>query len=564
MDVKHLYEEATNLFSKRGTLMSMWQEMADNFYPQRADFTFRRTIGQDWAGNLTTSYPILTARELSDQIGTMLRPTAKEWFHTITNDPRREDNEAKRWLQWAEQTQRRAMYDRTSGFTRATKEGDADFSAFGQTVISVQLNSNKDGLLYRCWHLRDVVWMENMDGKICCVFRKWKPGCRELKNIFKDKVHRKVDEQVGKTPFLEIECLHMMVEMDMYDGEIDTYDRGPEGYQPARRKANSTERERFKWVSIHYDVLHEHVMEVRACHNKEYVIPRWQTISGSQYAYSPATIAALPEARLLQAMTYTLLEAGEKATNPPMIATIDAVRSDVAIYASGITWVDRDYDEKQGEALRPITQDLRGLPIGVEMNKDSRQMIAQAFFLNKLTLPIRAPEMTAYEVGQRIQEYIRGALPLFEPMEYDYNGGICEETFQLGMRAGLFGSPQDLPKSLRGAEINFRFESPLHDAIEAQKGQKFLEVKALLADAVALDPTAQYMLDVKVALRDAMNGVGVPAKWIPSEADVEAAAGQAAAHAQAAQLLQTLQQGATVADTLGSAQKNMAQAQPAA
>jgi hypothetical protein len=39
--------------------------------------------------------------------------------------------------------------------------------------------------------------------------------------------------------------------------------------------------------------------------------------------------------------------------------------------------------------------------------------------------------MTAYEVGQRIQEYIRGALPLFEPMEMEYNGALCERTFEI-------------------------------------------------------------------------------------------------------------------------------------
>ena len=49
-------------------------------------------------------------------------------------------------------------------------------------------------------------------------------------------------------------------------------------------------------------------------------------------------MAALPDARLLQAMTYTLLEAGEKTTNPPMVVTKGAVRSDVSIFAGGLTW----------------------------------------------------------------------------------------------------------------------------------------------------------------------------------------------------------------------------------
>jgi hypothetical protein len=136
-----------------------------------------------------------------------------------------------------------------------------------------------------------------------------------------------------------------------------------------------------------------------------------------------------PRRALIQAITATLLEAGEKFTNPPMIAVQEAIRSDVAIYAGGITWVDKDYDERLGEVLRPLTQDKSGMPIGREMQNDTRAMIAEAFYLNKLSMsnPKRGKaEMTAFEVGQMVQEYIRNALPIFEPMEMEYNGAICE------------------------------------------------------------------------------------------------------------------------------------------
>jgi hypothetical protein len=50
-------------------------------------------------------------------------------------------------------------------------------------------------------------------------------------------------------------------------------------------------------------------------------------LPGLAYAYSPATVVALPDARLLQQMTLTLLEAGQKAVDPPLKATSEAIRA---------------------------------------------------------------------------------------------------------------------------------------------------------------------------------------------------------------------------------------------
>lgn len=534
--------------------MILLQEIAENFYPERADFTVRREVGDEFASNLMSSYPVLCRRDLGDQIGTMLRPTSKGWFHMLPTDDRREDNDAKRWLQWAAGVQRRAMYDRKTMFTRATKEGDHDYAAFGQAVLSARLNKNRDAMLYRCWHIRDVVWLENEDGEICLTARKWKPYAKDLKRLYGSKNHQSLETDVTQNPFQEIECYHIILEMELYDGPIDKIAVG--------QMSAEYQRDRYQYVSIYYDIKHDHVIEAVPTHNREYIIPRWQTVSGSQYAYSPATIAALPDARLIQAMTYTLLEAGEKAVTPPMVATQDAVRSDVAVYAGGITWVDQDYDEKLGEALRPLTQDLRGIPLGIDMQRDARQLLAQAFFLNKLNLPRpeTAGQMTAYEIGQRIQEYIRGAMPIFEPMEMEYNGALCEVTFDVLLRAGAFGDPRMMPRSLQGADIQFRFESPLHDAIEQQKGQKFLEMNQLIAQAINLDPSAIALPDSKTALRDALSGIGVPAKWINNETTVKQIQQAQKAAQQNQQLLNAMEQGSVVTGNLAKAERDMAAA----
>jgi len=535
MNIKNLVGTVMNLFGERMTYINLLQEIAENFYPERADFTIKRQQGNQFAGDLMTSYPQLTRRDLGDQIGSMLRPTEKEWFKMKPEDEDRLDNEAERWLERTAKIQRRAMYARGAMFNRATKEADHDFAAFGQCVISCRVNKNADGLIHRNWHLRDVVWKENEEGKVGIIGRKWKPQARDLVSLFKS-VDPKVVACAEKDPFKTINCLHIICDADLYDG---------------------AQTGKPYW-SIYYDIENEHILEAVQVWNQEYVIARWQTVSGSQYAFSPATITALPDARLIQSMTYALLEAGEKAVNPPMIATIDAVRSDMSVYAGGVTWVDNEYDEKLGAALRPVTQDLRGLPFGEEMIRDSRIMISQAFYLNKLNLPQRAPEMTAYEVGQRVQEYIRGALPIFEPMESEYNGGLCEVDFDILMRNGAFGSPHDIPKSLQGADVIFEYTSPLHEAIDQQKGQKFIESGQMIAAAAAYDPSALHLIDTKTALRDALTSVGTPAIWLNSKEDVEALIEQDQQQQEDAQMLQSMQQGADVAATLAPVQEAMA------
>ena len=311
------------------------------------------------------------------------------------------------------------------------------------------------------------------------------------------------------------------------------------------------------YVEIYIDVDNKHIMEVTGLTYFKYIIPRWQTVSGSQYSFSPATVCGLPDARLLQAMTRTLIEAGEKYTNPPMLAVQEAIRGDVSIYAGGITWVDSEYDERLGEVLRPLTQDKSGIPIGEDLRRDVMSMLQEAFFLSKLTLPTTGPEMTAYEVGQRVQDYIRQAAPLFEPLEDEDNGAVCEATFELLMRAGAFGRVEDIPQSIRGKDITFKFESPLHDAIERQKGNKFMEAKALLADTLALDPTADTNLDITTAFRDTLTSIGIPAKWMRSEDEaVELAQGREQEQ-QAAKLIEAMGAGAEVAGKIGEASQAM-------
>jgi len=535
---KELVARGSQLLNDRKALTTLWQEIAENFYPQRADFTVTRYIGEEFAEHLYSSYPIIVHRELSTSFAAMLRPRSKNWFSISVEDEDDLTHAGREWLEWSSNRMRSAMYDRRSQFIRATSEADADFAAFGQCVISREIiwGAATPHLLYRTWHLRDVSWAEKSDGSIGELYIKWKPMIKELVEMGMDLHHNIERFAVGVENLQKTECMRLVVSTDIY--------MGPKG-----------EGEGYPWLLVYLDTLNNHIMKVVPQTSMGFTVPRWQTVSGSQYAYSPATVAGLPDARLLQAMSLTLLEAGEMSVRPPMIATQDAVRGDIQLFAGGITWADVEYDERKGDVLRPLNQDRRGLPQGYNERDRQQAMIAEAFFINKLTLPPPEGDMTAFEVGQRVEEYVRAALPLFEPMEHEYNGQLCEDTFDSLLRAGHFGSVQDIPRELQGRDIRFKFISPLHDAIERKNAAVFMETADLLERAAPLDPTAMFNVDLGGTLRDALEGVGLPAKNMVPLDQVEARVAQAEEAAAAQQEMDIAAKGGAAARDIAQAQQ---------
>jgi hypothetical protein len=80
--------------------MMLWQEIAENFYPERADFTINRSLGTDFGAGMMTSYPFICRRDLGDQVGQMLR-SERLVLHGPDGCLGAKTPTAKAWLQWA-------------------------------------------------------------------------------------------------------------------------------------------------------------------------------------------------------------------------------------------------------------------------------------------------------------------------------------------------------------------------------------------------------------------------------------------------------------------------------
>lgn len=515
-NAKELIRRGNKLFEQKAPFDSLCQEIASNFYTARADFTTKINLGDEFASQLVDSFPELVRRDLANAFASMLRPSNQQWFSASVDEDLEGDRSVKVYLEYMDKVTSRILYDPETNMRRACSEADNDLAAFGNAVLSIVDNKNRDGLNIRAWHLRDCAWMDDELGAIAVLHRKQKITLANLKRQFGEKAFPdKWKNQYDRDPLAEVTIRHCAVRKADYDpyGSKKTFGGMP-------------------YVSIFYTEEGHMLAEIPEPY-MPYVVPRWQKVSTSPYAFSPSTIIALPNARLIQRMMLTLIEAAEKTVDPPLVATHEAIKSEVDLTAGGITWVDREYDERLGEAIRPL-QLGRNISLGYELVDTQRKMLSEAFYLSKINLP-QAREKTAYETARLVEEYVRNALPLFEPLEDEYNSAVLDAVVARAMRLGAYGPPDAVPEALRGKDVKFRYTNPLREAMAKRKVVAFQDTASLLAAAAQIKPDSLAMIDVNTMLRDAVRGTGAPATWFKSEEQI---AQEQAMQAQTQKLMQ--------------------------
>lgn len=493
-------------FGKKSSLMTFWQAVAENHYPERADFTRTMNYNEDMTSMLYSSEPILFRREFGNFIGAALRPKGRDWFGCQLEDARLRSKKIPRVEQTLLQTRdtiRGLMYNRKSGYTRAMTTADHDYVTFGNAVGSVEPRPTLDGLRYRTWHLRDCAWLENFDGEVDTMFRKFKVTAQNLVAEGRKRgweVSQKVTDVITKTPNKEFECMHVQMPLVNYD---------------------ATRKSRMDWVSIYLDVTNKERLALKEVPEFNYFVDRWFLLDGSQYAISPCVVCSLPDSRTLQVMTWSVMEAGEKAVEPPLVARGGtAIIGGIDIRAAGVTWVDKNFDERNGEVIRAL--EMGGQPqFGELLREGIRQNLNAAWFLNKLNMP-QTYDKTAYEAQRLHEEFLRAAQPIMEPAEAERNGNHLELTMNIALRLGLLGGPKDLPKELRGRDVGFIYDNPLEDARKQAATFAYKGAAEINAIAAQTNPEVLKNFDANTAYRDAIGGVAPP-NWLkdPDEANEE-------------------------------------------
>lgn len=530
MDMQTLKKLCDKAFKDRGHTESLWQQIADQFYPERASFTRNLDSGDEFAQHLMTSAPIVCRRELGDAFSSMLRQG--EWFAPRTLEKDVDDVlEHRDFLdQRLSPLMRKLMKARGSGFDRATTAVDHDFAAFGNGAMSVEFNRTMSGLLYRDWHLKDICWEQDETREVSAVYHRMKLSASEIMRRWPKVKDSTIRESAEKDPGKEFDIHRYVVSSEML---------GDERF------------EKFPFVSIFLEPKECDTLEMVGSPDTIYIIPRWKLLSGSSVGFSPAAMIALPDARMIQEMACILLESGQKAVDPAIVVNRNVFREDFDFEPSGITMADIDGD---GDIRKAFAELRTGGAVGQWMDQvmSVRNDLDVVWYRNLLKMPTTAHAKTATEIEEIVADHLRRTLPLFQPVEAEWSFRICDMTMNRINQANLIPMT-GVPPGLRGKEIRYEFVSPMSDLAEKKKVQIFMQAQQIIAAAAAIKPEIAEIVDWSEATRNALLAGQTPAGWLRSETEMQQIqAGQAQAAA-SQQLLASMQQGASVVKDLSQA-----------
>ena len=491
------YEKAVK---NRGAWDDHWQRLGELMLPKRADFTVKEQPGSRRQGG-TVRYdgtPILAARNLAAAMDGLLKPKSERWFQIKAESEELNDtDEVKRWLADTENRMFSAIYNRRARFLQATGEVDLDLVVFGTGVLFTGVNEGLDKLLFRSFHLKNSYIQRNSEGDVDTIFIRQNFTVRQaiqefgLENLGQPI---KDDFTAGKT-----EEEHEFAWMVM-----PRADRDPRMIDSKNMAVSST------WL----DIGGEKKVSEGGFKNFPFQVPTWDNAADEDYGRSPGMVA-LSDANTSNSMGKTMLRAAEKVTDPPLMIANDSVLGRVQMFAGGNNYFDLEAARRLGKLPIQALDTGGNLPIGREMQNDTREQIWQAFFRNVLQLPVDRPQMTATEVLERKEEFIRTIGPVFGRLESDYTGAVVDRVFDIMSDLDAFA---EAPDALKGKDIRFEYTSPVQRAREQIQAAAAARSAEVLTPYLEADPTIMDNFDGDQIARDVGLASGMPPKWFrPAE-----------------------------------------------
>ena len=438
------------LKSNRSNWDQVWQEVLKYVVPRKAWVTRTR----ETAGERTDDDLYDTTARRANQIlaagfhGNMTNPATK-WFNLRLQDPAlNRVAEVKSWLADSENKVLDVL--NSTNFNDQIHETYIDLGSIGTSCLLVE-EDPIDIVRFTAVFIEEVVIDEDAHGRVTTVYRKFKMSAKAAYELWKERSGPKTLE---------------LMKDDKWDEKVTFI------HCVSPRETRDTFSQRsvdMPFESLHVEVDSRKTIAEGGFNEFPYMVARFNKVAGDMYGYSPGVIL-LPDIKMVNAMSKTLIKAAQKIVDPPLIMPHDGFLLPLKTVPGGINY---KLSGNAADRIEPL-ETKGNIPIGRDMINDYKQAIHNGYFTDLFMLLADRKNMTATEVQERVAEKMVMLGPVVGRLHSEMLDPIINRVFGVLLRRGILLEP---PEALQGRELVVEYVSPL---ALAQRREAVTSVSSLL------------------------------------------------------------------------------------
>lgn len=543
-----LLQRADQLFSSPERLNNenLWNELSEFMLNNQNNFNHinaatqtdissmvSSTAGAKRTRRLYDSTALQAVQDLASAFqGTLTNPATVWSKLRFQNERLNNDQESVRWLEAVNRLIHNKFNE--SNFDTEIAKAYQSLVAMANMVLFHEIKEddrgNFIGYRFTSMHLSQIAWMEDKDGIVDTVFRKFTMTAKQAFEKWGPAVSDVIMKALEKEPDKEFDFLHAVMPRDPKEVKLNELGLASPEDRPV--------------ASIYLEIQGSNILELGGYYEMPIYVSRWGLMPGERYGRGPSHLA-LPDTRTLNQLKMRGLEAIDLQVRPPIFANQRDVFGQLDMRPGGISIV-RDHNGVR-EFVSQVRNDV--ISFSVEELKNS---IRGIFFLDKLLLPPRTEtgEMTAFEVAQRTEQMQRVLGPTLSRLNSELLQPLIVRSVKILLREGQL---PELPSAIQeeGLDVEIVFVNQLARAQQQQDVssiQQWVQGLAVLAQA---KPEVLDNIDADGIAKHTAKILGVPEIAVTNDDEMQNIRQQRAQQMQQLQQLEAVNKGADAASKLG-------------
>ena len=527
-----LLRQHDGMASDRAVFEGLWRQIEERFSFKGAYIQNKsKTQGEKSTQRIFDETCILAADRFSAACDSLVSPRTQR-YHTIApEDPALEDDkEVKDWCEMATDALFTARYMPQANFASQIYESYWQTGVFGTGCVFVDDNVGKH-LVYRAIHLAELYIAENSAGTVDKVHRSFSPTLRQIAQRFgEDAMGEKLRAAFAKNPEDRIEVLHCVKPNDGRDVRRMDY--------------------RGMAMSSYYIACNErHVLEESGYRTMPYCVARYSTSPREVYGRGPGVLS-LAAVNNLNEMMKTMLRAGQKAVDPPILLPDDALLRQFDLRAGGLNY--GGLSDQGQELARPFQSGAR-IDFGEWFIERATKIVNDAFLVTLFDVLLQTPQMTATEAMLRAQQRGQLLAPIAGRLQEQQGVMVEREVDILAVAGALPPPPDKLIDS--GGSYKVKYDAPVNRLMRSEDGIGILKTLEALSPMAQIDPSVMDIIDTEETARILADVNGMPSRGLRSKERMAAMKEGREEQAEMATMLQAAPIAAQSAKHLAQAQQ---------